>query len=91
MFNKNKKYVVWNSEKISLWDGDACDYKALLATEKMQKASFSSVVYTNDIDSVINAVNNECNVILNYKELKTPFFERIANAFTPCLKTLKRF
>lgn len=66
-----KKYVVWSEEHVSniLCISGVNTFEALTAAEKRTGYGCSSVVQTNDIGSIIEAVNNECNATFLSHEL----------------------
>ena len=72
--NQVKSYVVWNADHIALYaavdgDYDYTTYEGLLGAEKETDSSFSTYISTDDIQSIVTAVQNEWNGDLQYKEL----------------------
>ena len=68
-----RSYMVWNPEFIansSHTNLPTTTYKELLAVEAYEDCSWSSVVNTDDIESVITMAQNECNASLEYHQLK---------------------
>ena len=57
-------YVLWSEYK-----SDGCDtYEKLLAYEEKTGYSYSSEVQTSDIQALINAVHNECDIVLHHHQ-----------------------
>ena len=70
--NPIKTYQVWNKEHVEcvadIPEGyGAATYEELLALEEVTGYSFSSFITTNDIDSIVTAVQNEWNGDLQYQ------------------------
>ena len=68
-----KSYTVWNPEHVAcvsdIPEGHSADtYEDLMALEEVTGYSYSSHITTDDIDSVINAIQNECNACMEYHE-----------------------
>jgi len=71
-----KCYIVWSPEHISntsreyqLDDYDLDTIEGLLALEKADGSSWSSHVYTSDIDGLLQAFVNETNHTMKYSEV----------------------
>ena len=64
-----KQYVIWNPEKIANNNGNADTYAELLAFEKETNCSWSSIVYTDNIISVVNAISYEFDATAMYEEI----------------------
>ena len=60
-----KTYIVWSEYKA----GGACTYTELRAYEKSANGSVSSIIETHDIDSILEAVYNETDVDLLFKQI----------------------
>lgn len=67
-----KTYVIWNPEKISPYTHLplTTTYGGLRECERKSGYSWSSVVCTTDIEGLINAIHNESDVCLCYKEIR---------------------
>lgn len=63
------KYLIWNPAKVSLYGGKADNYEELIQTEEEQECSWSSIINTDDIESIVIAIQNECDVNICYKEI----------------------
>ncbi len=61
---KQHTYVVWSEHKAG-----CATYEGLTAHEEGTGCSVSSLVYTSDIDAIIDAVDNECDIMLYYHQL----------------------
>lgn len=68
----DKKYVVWNPYKVN--GSDECTYEELLNLEASEGYSYSSVIYTSNIEDFINAVHNEADCALGYKRIDPKYF-----------------
>ncbi|MDG1751929.1 MAG: hypothetical protein P8I03_09755 [Thalassotalea sp.] len=75
MFNQ-KRYIVWNPWKVAVHDGSADTYEELLETEKQQDCSWSSEVYTSNIEGVIQAIQNETDVDMKYQYCPLTFTQK---------------
>lgn len=60
------KYVVWNSARIAQYGFKGESLEDLQLLEFDTDLSWSSVVNTDDIESLIESVYNETNVSLSY-------------------------
>ena len=63
------KYLIWNPAKVSSYGGKADNYEELIQTEEEQVCSWSSIINTDDIESIVIAIQNECDVDIFYKEI----------------------
>ncbi|MCR4535509.1 hypothetical protein [Shewanella xiamenensis] len=63
------KYLIWNPAKVSSYGGKADNYEELIQTEEEQECSWSSIVTTDDIGSIVIAIQNECDVDICYKQI----------------------
>ena len=62
-----KTYQVWHPDHVAMYaDSSADTYEELVAVEAHTDCSFSSFITTDDIDSIVNAVQNEFNGDLQY-------------------------
>lgn len=69
-----KRYVIWNPQKLSMFcefdNKHSLDtYAGLREMEKNDDCSWSSEVYTDDIAELHQAIYNETDVDLSYKEI----------------------
>lgn len=60
------KYIIWSPDKVSQYGMKADTLEELQLIEFENDVSFSSVVDTNDIEGLIEAVHNETNSKLSY-------------------------
>lgn len=63
------KYFIWNPAKVSSYGGKADNYEELIQTEEEQECSWSSLIITDDIGSIVIAIQNECDVDIYYKKV----------------------
>ena len=64
-----RQYLLWNPAKVALHNGNADTYEELLQTELEQDCSWSSLISTDDIEAIVTAIQNECDVDISYKEI----------------------
>lgn len=70
--NQVKSYVIWNPDHVNSCasimpeNADTTTYAGLLAVEEANDASISSQIETADINSIIDAIHNETNILLNH-------------------------
>ena len=58
-----KTYVVWNPSKLSIYTGlDETLYSSLVAHEDDSGTSLSTTIQTTDISSILELVNQECDI-----------------------------
>ena len=63
-----KMYQVWNSEHIAMYaDKPSGTHAELVALEKATDCSYSTFITTDDIESIVTAVQNEWNGELQYQ------------------------
>lgn len=63
------QYLLWNPSKVSQYGGRADNYDELVQTEIEQECSWSSIIMTDNIDLIVQAIENECDVSISYKKL----------------------
>ncbi|GIU42788.1 hypothetical protein TUM4438_10160 [Shewanella sairae] len=63
------RYLLWNPAKVASHSGSAETYDELLQTEEEQNCSWSSMITTDDIEAIVIAIQNECDVDICYKEI----------------------
>lgn len=65
-----KTYQVWSSDHANMYSESRIDcYADLVAAELAEQCSYSSFITTDDIESIVNAVQNEWNGDLLYQEV----------------------
>ncbi|AQS39789.1 hypothetical protein Sps_04706 [Shewanella psychrophila] len=65
-----KRYLLWNPAKVASHNGNADTFEELLQTESQQDCSWSSLITTDDIEAIVTAIQNECDVDISYKEIQ---------------------
>lgn len=68
-----KQYVIWNPEKLSMdcnLSSDSTTLEGLFEAEKTTGYNYSSIVTTDDIDALIDAIINETDTTLGYATLE---------------------
>lgn len=65
------KYVIWNRFKVECYREDGLsDYDSMIDLEKSTGYTYSSVVHTDNIDQLIEAIYNETDIDLSFKEIE---------------------
>lgn len=70
MTNQVKRYRIWSDETLSSWGVEDTNYTTLVQLEEDLCTNLSSVVHTTDIYQLMQAIEVETGIKLNYKEEK---------------------